>query len=80
MDILTQTIKAVFENGVLKPMEPFDLPEHTQVRVTVELPPVEIQIRWEATKEERLAALEELMRMVKSRGEHLTREQLHERR
>ena len=33
---MTQTITATFENGVLKPAQPLDLPEHTQVRVTIE--------------------------------------------
>ncbi|MBI3821338.1 MAG: antitoxin family protein [Planctomycetes bacterium] len=32
-----QTIIATFEDGVLRPSEPLDLPAHAQVRVTVEL-------------------------------------------
>jgi len=35
-----QTITATFEDGVLKPKEPLDLPAHTEVRLTIEpLPP-----------------------------------------
>ena len=34
-----QTIRATFEDGVLKPKEPLDLPAHTEVRVTIELLP-----------------------------------------
>jgi predicted DNA-binding antitoxin AbrB/MazE fold protein len=34
-----QTITATFEDGVLKPMEPLNLPAHSQVRVTIELLP-----------------------------------------
>ena len=34
-----QTITATFENGVLVPAEPLDLPAHAKVRVTVELLP-----------------------------------------
>ncbi len=35
-----QTITATFEDGVLKPKEPLDLPAHTEVRLTVEVLPV----------------------------------------
>jgi predicted DNA-binding antitoxin AbrB/MazE fold protein len=31
----TITIPAVYEGGVLRPLEPLDLPEHTRVQVTV---------------------------------------------
>jgi len=37
---MTQVITAVFENGVLKPLQKLDLADQEQVRVTVEqLPP-----------------------------------------
>ena len=32
-----QTITAIYVNGVLKPMQPLDLPEHTEVRLTIEV-------------------------------------------
>jgi predicted DNA-binding antitoxin AbrB/MazE fold protein len=34
-----QTITATFEDGVLRPTEPLDLPAHAQVRLTIELLP-----------------------------------------
>jgi predicted DNA-binding antitoxin AbrB/MazE fold protein len=34
-----QTITATFEDGVLKPAQPLDLPPHAEVRVTIELLP-----------------------------------------
>lgn len=34
-----QTITATFEDGVLKPRQPLDLPAHAEVRVTIELLP-----------------------------------------
>lgn len=34
-----QTITATFEDGVLKPKQPLDLPAHAEVRVTIELLP-----------------------------------------
>ncbi len=69
------TITAVFENGVLKPAEPLNLPEHAQVRITIDM------LEWEATKTERLAAFNDLMRNIKAHpGKYLTRDELHERR
>jgi predicted DNA-binding antitoxin AbrB/MazE fold protein len=32
-----QTITATFEDGVLKPAQPLDLPAHAEVRLTIEL-------------------------------------------
>jgi predicted DNA-binding antitoxin AbrB/MazE fold protein len=32
---MNQTITAVFENGVLRPLTSLDLPEHTEVQVTI---------------------------------------------
>jgi predicted DNA-binding antitoxin AbrB/MazE fold protein len=34
-----QTITAIFEDGVLKPAQPLNLPAHAQVRITIELVP-----------------------------------------
>lgn len=71
---MTQTITATFEDGVLKPTQPLTLAEHAQVRLTIE-PLVNGK-----TVEERLAALDELMKMAKPHpGPHLTRDELHER-
>jgi predicted DNA-binding antitoxin AbrB/MazE fold protein len=72
---VTQTIVATFEDGVLKPAELLNLPEHSKVRITIELPD-----EWEARKEQRLAALEALWKITRPHSEHLTRDQLHERR
>ncbi len=33
---MTITIEAVYENGVLKPVQPLPLKEHEQVRVTIQ--------------------------------------------
>ena len=35
-----QTITATFEDGVLKPTQPLNLPAHAEVRVTIELLPI----------------------------------------
>lgn len=36
------TIEAVYQNGVLKPVQPLPLKEHERVRVTVETPPLDM--------------------------------------
>jgi predicted DNA-binding antitoxin AbrB/MazE fold protein len=33
-------LEAIFENGVLKPLESLKLPEHQKVMITIQLPPV----------------------------------------
>jgi predicted DNA-binding antitoxin AbrB/MazE fold protein len=38
-EVSVQTITATFEDGVLKPTQPLDLPAHAEVRVTIELLP-----------------------------------------
>jgi predicted DNA-binding antitoxin AbrB/MazE fold protein len=39
---VTITVEAIYENGVLKPMEPLSLREHERVRVTVHSPAPDI--------------------------------------
>jgi predicted DNA-binding antitoxin AbrB/MazE fold protein len=73
-NVVMKTITAIFEDGVLKPSQPLKLAEHAQVRITVE--PLEAS----SQKAEKLAALEALWRITKRHSEHLTREDLHERR
>ena len=51
------SFEAVYENGVLKPVQPLPLKEHERVRVTVETPPLDILqaggiIGWKGTSEE----------------------------
>jgi predicted DNA-binding antitoxin AbrB/MazE fold protein len=69
-----QTMTAIFENGVLKPTSPLGLPEQTEVRITIE--PLEN----DQEKAEKLASLEALWRISKPHSNHLTRNELHERR
>lgn len=33
---MTQTVEAIYEDGVLKPLTPLQLPEHQRVSVTIE--------------------------------------------
>ena len=75
---MSQVVTAVYEDGVLKPTEPLDLPPHTAVQLTIE--PIN---SWEASRQERVAALEAFLRKarpIESPEPHLTRDDLHERR
>lgn len=76
---MSETITATYENGVLKPSRPLQLPSPTQVRLTIEIVDTDI-----ATNQRRqaLTALEEIWQRtsIDSQGNRLTREQLHERR
>ncbi len=36
MPPMSRTVEAIYEDGVLKPLEPLGLPEHARTRVTVE--------------------------------------------
>jgi predicted DNA-binding antitoxin AbrB/MazE fold protein len=36
---MNQMITAIYENGVLRPLTPLDLPDHTEVRIQVETTP-----------------------------------------
>jgi predicted DNA-binding antitoxin AbrB/MazE fold protein len=74
---MSQTINATFEDGVLKPSQPLQLPAHAHVRITIEV----IDQDTERQSEEKLAALEDLWQGSRVHaGERLTRDQLHERR
>jgi predicted DNA-binding antitoxin AbrB/MazE fold protein len=75
---MTQVIAATFEDGVFRPDKGLELLPQTRVRLTVE--PLD---QTELTR--RAQAWETLQRLwqsstVNSRGQRLTREQLHERR
>jgi len=36
---MDQTITAIYENGVLRPLTPLVLPERTEVQISIKLPP-----------------------------------------
>jgi predicted DNA-binding antitoxin AbrB/MazE fold protein len=71
---MMQTITATFENGVFKPAQQPNLPEHSKVRLIVEPLTVDKEI---AAK---LAALQAFWKKTRPHSKHLTRDQLHERR
>lgn len=76
---MSQTITAIYEDGVLKPAEPLDLAPHTAVQLTIEELPGTLEAS--QSKEEVLAMMKQLWAQTKAHNApHLTRDQLHERR
>jgi predicted DNA-binding antitoxin AbrB/MazE fold protein len=75
---MIEVITATFEDGVLKPNGPLNLPAHCRVRLVVQ--PLE-----EGAEEQRRQAWEALERLwqqstLDSQGTRLSRDELHERR
>lgn len=61
---MTKTIDAIYENGVLRPLEPIDIKEHTRVRITLEV------------EAERQKKIEEILELAWESYEGLSEEQL----
>ena len=52
---MTTAVEAIYENGVLRPLQPLALPEHAHVRLSVEtLPDDADRATWLAQSERRL--------------------------
>lgn len=52
---MTTTVEAIYEDGVLRPLQPLALPEHTHVHVSVETLPEDVErAAWLAQSERRL--------------------------
>ena len=63
---MAQTVEAVYENGVIRPARPLNLPEHTRLRVTITpLPERIISLRglWKSAGELRDEDLEAARRL-----------------
>ena len=67
---------AVIENGVIRPDEPLNLPEHTRLRVTVEAVATGAE-----KKQKTVRSLREIreLGLVNSGGVKFSRDELHER-
>ncbi len=61
---MTKTIDAIYENGVLRPLEPINIKEHTKVRITLEV------------ETERRKKIEEILESARKSYEGLSEEQI----
>jgi predicted DNA-binding antitoxin AbrB/MazE fold protein len=73
---MVHSVDAIFENGVLKPVEPLNLAEHQRVRVTI--------VDQMTPEDDRAAAIEKLWKIADqmafaSKGPYPTRESLYDR-
>jgi len=74
---MTRVVEAIYEDGVLKPVEALEFPEQQRVRLVVE--PIDAEPRdREAAYRRLLAGIEEMS--FRSTGPYPTRDELHERR
>jgi predicted DNA-binding antitoxin AbrB/MazE fold protein len=76
---MIQVIAATFQDGVFKPDKRLDLPPSSRVRLVVQ--PLEDESE-QARRQRAWEAAERIWQesAIDSHGEHLSREQLHERR
>ena len=61
---MAQIISAIYENGVLKPLEAINLKEHSKVYLTIEI------------EEERKKKVEEILSLIRKSREGLSEEEL----
>jgi len=61
---MAQIISAIYENGVLKPLEAIDLKEHSKVYITIEI------------EEERKKKVGEILALIRKSREGLSEEEL----
>ncbi len=61
---MAQIIEAIYENGVLKPLEPINMEEHTKVHIIVE------------SEDQRNKRIEKILELIGKSGDGLSEEQL----
>jgi predicted DNA-binding antitoxin AbrB/MazE fold protein len=73
---MSQQIDAIYDNGMLRPLEPLALPDQARVKLTVEAEPATPQVETDAQKAEQevlakqKAALEQLRREIEQIPQH----------
>lgn len=78
---MTFEIDATYEGEIFRPDSPVACPDHSRVRLRVEQ--LNALAQWDATREQRLAALERFKEGIRQHpihagGRRFTRDQLHE--
>jgi predicted DNA-binding antitoxin AbrB/MazE fold protein len=59
---MPKTIEAVYEDGILKPLEDLELPEHKKVEITISTPDISLNILNHIEKPPKILPIEEIVK------------------
>ena len=81
---MSQIIEAIYEEGVLKPLEPLNLEEHTKVQIQIAEPGSRVIAPEITNPDEKARILKQVIQRMQqnpipANAPRLTREELHER-
>ena len=60
---MPKTIEAIYEDGILKPLEDLDLPEHKKVEITISTPDISLIILNHIEKPPKILPIEEIVKV-----------------
>ena len=60
---MPKTIEAIYEDGILKPLEDLDLPEHKKVEITISTPDISLNILNHIKKPPKILPIEEIVKV-----------------
>ncbi len=60
---MPKTIEAIYEDGILKPLEDLDLPEHKKVEITISTPDISLNILNHIEKPPKILPIEEIVKV-----------------
>ena len=59
---MPKTIEAIYEDGILKPLEDLELPEHKKVEITISTPDISLNILRHLEKPPKILPIEEIVK------------------
>ena len=60
---MPKIIEAIYEDGILKPLEDLDLPEHKKVEITISTPDISLNILNHIEKPPKILPIEEIVKV-----------------
>ena len=60
---MLKTIEAIYEDGILKPLEDLDIPEHKKVEITILTPDISLNILNHIEKPPKILPIEEIVKV-----------------